>query len=154
MNPVCRFIEFISDLTFEEYGYKFNCYPSSYFFKCGGCYELVRVIMHFLPDTQIWLSNDFEHCVFNYRGILYDIDGIIDNIEDYHKATDEDMNYLSAGYGGKYGIAEITFNHKRPSDALIEEIMECKIEHLIEACKNMDDTPDYYKQKKLVKKRG
>lgn len=145
MNPVCSFIEFIKDLTNDEFDHILECVPSEIYFKSGGCFELVKTLRHFLPDSQIYVSNDLEHCVFSYKGILYDIDGIIEDVESFHLATPEDLVYLNDE--AFYGRVEIKFNGKQPSEALIETILDCRIDSLIERCKDMPDEPEIYNHK-------
>lgn len=149
MNAVCRFIKLIEDITNEDYDYYLGYILSKIYFKNGGCYELVKTLAYFLPTSEIWLSNDFKHCVIKYKGILYDIDGIIENNNDYHKADEDDMTFLNDEMC--YGRIEIKFNKMKPSDALIRNILDSRNESLIEECQNIDDNPDYYNQKKLIK---
>ena len=153
MNPVCKFIQFIKELTDDEFCYYLGYIPSTIYFKNGGCYELVKTLKYFLPEGEIYLAHDSEqyidHCALFYKGILYDIDGVINNNNLFHAVDKTDMEYLDDE--SFYGRNEIKFEKKQPSEALIEEIKKCKIEYMIEACKNMDDNPDYYSQKKLVK---
>ena len=153
MNPVCNFIKFIEELTDEEFSYYLGYIPSKIYFKSGGCYELVKTLRYFLPDSEIYLTYssepDVDHCALFYKGILYDIDGVIEDMNVFHPANKIDLEYLNDEYF--YGRKEIRFEGKKPSEALIEEIKNCRIEHLIESCNSIDNNSDYYNQKKLVK---
>ena len=144
MNPICNFIEFINDLTNDEFSSTLEYIPSKVYFKNGGCYELVKTLQHFLPDSGVYLSNDFNHCAFFYKGILYDTDGIIEDINEFHPATEEDLIYLNDE--SFYGRIEIKFNGKNQSEALIETIKDCRIDSLIERCQEAEFDPYYYKQ--------
>lgn len=150
-NSVCYLIEFIKDLAIEEYGEKISYLISEVdtYFKSGGCYELVKILRYFLPNSQIYVSNDFDHCAFFYKGILYDIDGVIENFESFHLATPIDLNYLNDE--ALFGRCEIKFDGKKPSEALIEQLKQCRIEKIIEKCLNMDYNP-YYSNKTLKQK--
>ena len=143
MQPVCTLIEFIKELTDDEYCHNISYCRSEFYFKNGGCYELVKILKHILPDSEIWLSNDYKHCVFGYKGILYDIDGIVEDNSLFHIATEIDMQFLNDET--LYGRPEIRFDSMKPSEALIKNMAQCRIDYLIEMCKNMDDTLDYYK---------
>ena len=143
MQPVCTFIEFIKELTDEEYSRNISYCSSKFYFKNGGCYELVKILKYFLPESEIWVSNDYKHCVFGYKGILYDIDGIVEDNSLFHVATEIDMHFLNDEK--LYGRSEIKFDSMKPSEALIKNILNCRIEHLIEKCKYMSDEPNYYK---------
>lgn len=145
MNPVCTFIEFIKDLTDEDYGHNISYLPSKVYFKSGGCYELVKIVKYFLPSSQIYIRNDYEHCVVCYKGILYDIDGIVEDNKIYHLATIDDISLLEDAW--LYGRIEIKFDSVTPSDALIQNILKCRIEPLIEECRQIHSEPNYYKQK-------
>lgn len=150
MNPVCTFIEFIRNLTDEDYGHNISYFPSKMYFKNGGCYELVKTIKYFLPNSEIYMSNDYKHCVVCYKGILYDVDGVVEDNTNYHLATEVDLMYLDDPYF--YGRSEIKFDYMNPSEALTQNISKCRIENLIEECRKMDATPNYYKQRQKVKK--
>lgn len=147
MNPVCTFIEFIKELTNDEYSECIEYLPSDIYFKNGGCYELVKTLKHFLSDGEVWIRNDGQYCALYYKGILYDIDGIIEDNTLYHKATKIDMDCLEDEL--LYGRIEIKFNHMTPSVALINNILDCRIEPLIEKCQQMSDEPNYYSQSKI-----
>ena len=149
MNPVCKFIQFIKELTDDEFCYYLGYIPSTIYFKNGGCYELVKILKHFLPDSQIWVSNNYEHCITSYKGILYDIDGIVEDNTDYHLATKDDIDFLNDET--MYGRPEIRFEYMKPSIALIQNILECRIECLIKECHQMSETPNYYVQKQKFK---
>jgi len=144
-NPICNFISFIEVLTNDEYEGIFEFAPSRQYYKNAGSYELVKTIKHFLPDSEVYVSNDFVQCALYHKGILYDIDGIIEDIEAFHEATDRDMEYLGSESPMKFGDVN-------PSAALIQDIMQCNIDRLIEKCRNMEGTPDFYKerQKKIT----
>ena len=145
MNPICRFIDFIEVLTDDEYDHILECIPSKYYFKNGGCYEFVKTLKHFLPNGEVYVSNDFNHCAFFYKGILYDIDGIIEDINSFHAATPDDFEYLNDEYF--FGRIEIKFDGVAPSAALVQDILQCRIDRLIEECKELDDNPNYYTNK-------
>lgn len=149
MNPICRFIDFIEVLTDDEYDYILEYIPSKYYFKNGGCYELVKTLKHFLPDGEVYVSNDFNHCAFFYRGILYDIDGIVEDINLFHAATLDDLDYINDEYF--FGRIEIKFDGVAPSAALVQDINQCRIDRLIEECKSIEDTDNFYKQQQLKK---
>lgn len=145
MNAVCKFIEFIRILTDDEYSHNISYCPSKVYFKNGGCYELVKTLKHFLPDGEIYVSNDYAHCVISYKGILYDIDGIVEDNTNYHLATEDDLVYLNDET--LYGRLEIKFDSMKPSLALIQNIIQCRVESLIKECHQMNETPNYYIQK-------
>ena len=85
------------------------------------------------------------HCAFFYKGILYDIDGVVEDIDAFHVATPVDLDYLNDEKF--FGRSEIRFDGKKPSDALIENLQECRIEQLIEDCRNVEENLDYYTKK-------
>ncbi len=64
MNPVCTFIDFIKNLTDDDYGHNISYFSSKLYFKSGGCYELVKTLKYFLPDSEIYVRNDYGHCTF------------------------------------------------------------------------------------------
>ena len=143
MNPICRFIDFIEGLTDDEYNNVLENIPSKLYFRSGGCYELIKTLKYFLPEGQIYVSNDFDHCAFYYKGVLYDIDGIKEDINEFHVATPIDLDYLNDECF--YGRAEIKFDGVNPSTALIRNIMQCRIDGLIEECRNVENNPNFYR---------
>ncbi len=149
MNPVCTFIDFIKNLTDDDYGHNISYFSSKLYFKSGGCYELVKTLKYFLPDSEIYVRNDYGHCTLKYKGILYDIDGIVEDNSIYHLATKEDMLYLNDPQF--YGRIEIKFDFKSPSDALIQNILKCRVMSLVDACRKMDSIDDFYKPKQKIK---
>lgn len=149
MNPVCSFIEFIKDLTNDEYCHNISYLPSEIYYQNGGCYELVKTLKFFLEDSQIYVKNDFGHCVLFYKGLLYDINGIVEDNQLYHLADSKDMMYLEDPL--LFGRSEIKFDNLSPSEALIKNILNCRIESLITECQKMDDNSDYYNKKQKIK---
>ncbi len=87
--------------------------------------------------------------LLKYKGILYDIDGIVEDNSIYHLATKEDMLYLNDPQF--YGRIEIKFDFKSPSDALIQNILKCRVMSLVDACHKMDSVDDFYKPKQKIK---
>ena len=77
------------------------------------------------------------------------IDGIVEDNSIYHLATKEDMLYLNDPQF--YGRIEIKFDFKSPSDALIQNILKCRVMNLVDACHKMDSVDDFYKPKQKIK---
>lgn len=123
-----NFIEFVVDLAEEELYDFLDGNARSYFLK-GGCFELAKVLKHYVKNTQIVINKTYDHCGVMYEGDIYDATGRIKEKGQFLKAEKKDIDYME----DKFGIHEKMYIYgKRISDYLIEEIEKCNIGYLIE----------------------
>ena len=132
-----QFIEFVIDLAQEELYEKFDGNARAYFLG-GGCYELVKIIKNYIPDSQIVINNQSDHCGIKFNNEIFDADGIVNNKEDFSIATVDDIKYMN----NRFNIPEKQYiNGKTISEYLIEEIKKCNIIHLLD-CIEKDNIKD------------
>lgn len=65
---------------------------SKYYFTHGGCFELYKIVAHFIPNVKMVMRKDYGHCAISYNDIYYDANGIIIDRENYIPATEKDFS--------------------------------------------------------------
>lgn len=115
-----EFISFILDLVDDEFYQYLDYQNARYYFLNGGCLELVKVLMHYYPSGKVVINDKYNHIAFLYNGNIYDATGLVKEgkfsiLENIEEADD----YLGRG--------EIRFEHKRPNQAIIEELNKIDI---------------------------
>lgn len=116
---VKKFIDFVVDLVNEDEAFYNNEVDSRYYFLHGGCYELYKIVKNYFPDSICLINDKLEHCAIAYGGNIYDAEGIITDKENFHVATQEDIDYMNR----KFGLGINSLN----SDKIISDIEECNI---------------------------
>jgi len=122
LREVLILIELINSLTDENWDYCLSGMRAKQYFKSGGCYEFVKVLKHFFPEGTIMMQKDYNHCAYLIGEIIYDCEGVCKK-NDFIIASDLDKEKLEDVY--IYGRADIKFDGKMPSEALIDEIYLC-----------------------------
>ena len=63
---------------------------SKLYFDHGGCFELYKIVIHYLPSATMVMRKDYEHCAISYNDNYYDANGIVLDKENYVPATKDD----------------------------------------------------------------
>lgn len=74
---------------------------SKYYFTHGGCFELYKIVAHFIPNVKMVMRKDYRHCAISYNDNYYDADGIIKDRKNYIPATEEDYLFNEECFGLK-----------------------------------------------------
>ena len=63
--------------------------------KNGGCYEFVKIMQNKFVGSKMYLRFDSNHCAVLIDDILYDVEGVVKNKEDYHEANQKIFTQFS-----------------------------------------------------------
>lgn len=121
-NKVEKFVEFIVDLV-QENEIFMEGGSAKYYFTHGGCYELFKVVNHYIPETVCMINKELDHCAIGYNNNIYDALGIVENKDEFSIATKEDIEYMERSFGLKIKSLE--------SDNIINEVEECNIKGIL-----------------------
>lgn len=99
---VIDIINKINDTYIEIY----NDYGTTYInnnpiitFNSGFCYEHHLFLKKFFPTAELMVQNDKMHCATLIDDELYDVNGLREDIRNFHIATGCDMEYIYKYYG-------------------------------------------------------
>lgn len=115
-NKVEKFVEFIVDLV-QENEIFMEGGSAKYYFTHGGCYELYKVVNHYIPETVCMINKELDHCAIGYDNKIYDALGLVENKDDFSIATKEDIEYMERSFGRKISSLE--------SCDIIREVDDC-----------------------------
>ena len=121
-NKIEKFIHFVVDLVQEDDIF-LEGGSASYYFTHGGCYELFKVVNHYIPETVCMINKELDHCAIGYKDNIYDALGIIKNRGEFSIATKEDIEYMERSFG--LGIKTLESNN------IINEVEECNIKGIL-----------------------
>lgn len=121
-NKIEKFIQFVVDLVQEDDAFM-NDGSAGYYFTHGGCYELFKVVNHYIPETVCMINKELDHCAIGYNNNIYDALGIVENKDEFSIATKEDIEYMERSFGLKIKSLE--------SDNIINEVEECNIKGIL-----------------------
>lgn len=121
-NKIEKFIQFVVDLVQEDDTFM-NGGSAGYYFTHGGCYELFKVVNHYIPETVCMINKEVDHCAIGYNNNIYDALGIVENKDEFSIATKEDIEYMERSFGLKIKSLE--------SDNIINEVEECNIKGIL-----------------------
>ena len=91
-----EFIECILDSTTDLPGWEYA--NTKLFYLSGGCYDLAKIIRTFVPEAQIVINGNSDHCAILYNGIVYDARGEID-YTGFKIADENDIAYMENHFG-------------------------------------------------------
>lgn len=125
MKEVVQLICFINDLTDELFSQYIEYLPSRWYYTNSGCYEFAKIIKHFIPEAMLMMNHSEDHVALMIGNGIYDSTATEEtptlNENLYRSATQEDINRME----DFFGIEEVKFEGKAPSDALIQEMHDC-----------------------------
>lgn len=75
-----------------EYSIFDNESSAKYYFNHGGCFELYKIIAHYFPKVKMMMRKDYNHCAIYYKGNYYDVEGLIEDKENYILSKEDDYN--------------------------------------------------------------
>ena len=119
---ISEFINFVIDLMNEEYSEFFINTNAKDFFLRVGCYDLVKIVKHYYPNSKIMIHINNENCAIEYKGEVYNASGIV-NKDNYKKASSDDISYLETYFNPDIEV----YNQKSIPENLIYEIDKCNI---------------------------
>jgi len=118
-----KFIEFVADLVSEFDIFYEKQISSKPYFEHGGCYELYKVVKHYFPDAQCVVHKQIKHCAILYENEIFDINGKVDNIDDYRIADAEDLRYMENSFG--------THVEQLKNANIITELDKCRVKGIL-----------------------
>lgn len=77
--------------------------------KCW-CYEFVKIMQNKFVGSKMYLRFDSNHCAVLIDDILYDVEGVVKNKEDYHEANQKEIDYMEVNAGRDYKVLHISEN--------------------------------------------
>lgn len=85
--------------VYDEYGYTYLNSNPIVTFNNGFCYEYHLLLKRFFYTAELVMQNDKMHCATLIDNNIYDVNGIREDIENFHIATGCDMEYIYKYYG-------------------------------------------------------
>lgn len=93
-DVIFKEIDLVENITNSLYENLLNM-NSKEFYSNIGCLEFAKIISTLHQDSEYYIKNDMHNCAILVEGILYDINGIIYDSNNYHKASLEELKYLN-----------------------------------------------------------
>lgn len=117
------FFDFVVDLVDEFSVFKEDIYDARFYFLTSGCYELYKITKHYFPECKCVISNDLKHCAILYSNEIFNINGKINNIDDYRLASINDIKYMEMSFKVN--------NNELKSQNIVNEIDKCRIKGIL-----------------------
>lgn len=57
-------------------------YTARLYYCRGGCYEFASKLKEKFPKGKLAVTHEFQHVLFLYNDVFYDVDGVFEDIED------------------------------------------------------------------------
>lgn len=120
-----EFINFVIDLGNDEMAHKLDGAHAKIYFTTGcGSLELAEIIKHYYPEGCIMVNKNVYQYGIKYSNIIYNANGIVNNVSDYRIATSDDILYTKE----TLKLEELNpYSGENIPDHLINEIPKCNI---------------------------
>ena len=109
MDSVIDYINQVKKTVDDMYSDIFNT-SGEEMLKNGGCYEFVKIMQNKFVGSKMYLRFDSNHCAVLIDDILYDVEGVVKNKEDYHEANQKEIDYMEVNAGRDYKVLHISEN--------------------------------------------
>jgi hypothetical protein len=116
-----EFIDFIIDLTDDEFDNYLDGISSRYYFDHGGCLEFVKILKHFIPNLEYVISKEKNHVAVKKDNNIFDCNGLRTDNENFELITEDVLIDLE----DYLGIPEVKFENKKVNDAIVNELKMC-----------------------------
>ena len=96
-NKIEKFIQFVVDLVQEDDTFM-NGGSAGYYFTHGRCYELFKVVNHYIPETVCMINKELDYCAIGYNNNIYDALGIVENKDEFSivlNGTKKNFSFIS-----------------------------------------------------------
>ena len=109
-------IEFIIDLTDKLYFKDFiqeeeedPVVSAKYIYLNGACYELAKMVKQVVPEAQILINQENNHCVVEYDGLLYDANGLVEkDVDQYQLAGEKEIKLMEEKFGTYFRMLQLS----------------------------------------------
>ncbi len=109
-------IEFIIDLTdklyFKDYiqtNKEEQMISAKYIYLHGACYELAKMVKQLVPEAEICINQENNHCVIAYDGLLYDANGLVEEETDHYRlANEKEIGLMEKEFGTYFRMLQLS----------------------------------------------